>query len=129
MEPLRLIGQPMDTDQHRRRYVKRLDGSAPLRDQLTVPCEHDCLDWSWRDVNRDLPTTVVSESLGDEVSRDRRHPRSVSLRGADALVWVTLAGALLPLQSSSSYQRARQPRSTRPPRDQPPPRRRRRLPT
>jgi hypothetical protein len=48
MQPQRLIGQPMDTDDHRRGYVSRLNGFAPLRDQLTVPREHDGLGRSRR---------------------------------------------------------------------------------
>src|SRR5256885_11935064 len=69
MEPQRLIGQAVNTDDHRGRYVGRLEDSAPLRDQLTVTGEHDCLGRIWRDVHRDLPTTVVLERLGDEFSR------------------------------------------------------------
>jgi len=58
MQPQRLIGQPMDTDDHCRGYVSRLDGFAPLRDQLTVPREYDGLGRSRRDIHRDLPATV-----------------------------------------------------------------------
>ena len=43
MEPQRLIGQPVHTDDHRGRYVGRLEHSAPRRDQLTVAGEHDGL--------------------------------------------------------------------------------------
>ena len=68
MEPQRLIGQPVDTDDHRGRYVGRLEDSAPLRDQLAVTGEHDCLGRVRRDVHRDLPATVVLERLGDELS-------------------------------------------------------------
>ena len=71
MEPQRLVGQPVYTDDHRGRYVGRLEEPAPLRDQLTVTGEHDCLGRIRRDVHRDLPTTVVVERLGDELSRYR----------------------------------------------------------
>src|SRR5436190_14157571 len=86
MEPQRLIGQAVNTDDHRGRYVGRLEDSAPLRDQLTVTGEHDCLGWICRDVHRDLPTTVVIERLGDDLSRrwlvmHDRNPRS--LRATD----------------------------------------------
>src|SRR5215472_17477065 len=69
MEPFRLIGQAVYTDDHRGRYVGRLEHSAPLRDQLTVTGEDDCLGRICRDVHRDLPTTVVIERFGDDLSR------------------------------------------------------------
>src|ERR1700747_2815423 len=69
MEPQRLIGRAVNTDEHRGRYVSRLEDSAPLRDHLTVTGEHDCLGRICRDVHRDLPTTVVIERLGDDLSR------------------------------------------------------------
>jgi hypothetical protein len=82
MQPQPLIGQPMDTDDHYRGYVSRLNGFAPLRDQLTVPSEHDGLGLSRRDIHRDLPTTVVpDETLVDEPTRDRRHRRSPPFTG------------------------------------------------
>src|SRR5215469_4751970 len=71
MEPQRLIGQAVHTDDHRGRHVGRLEDSAKLRDQLTVTGEHDCLRRICRDVDRDLPTTVVTEGLADD------HPRSL----------------------------------------------------
>ena len=77
MEPQRLIGQPVDTDDHRGRYVGRLEELAPRRDQLAVAGEHDCLGRSRRDIRRDLPSTVVLERLGDELSRDCADDRSV----------------------------------------------------
>ena len=77
MEPQRLIGQPVYTDDHRGRYVGRLEVTAPLRDQLTVTGEHDGLGRIRRDVHRDLPTTVVLERLGDELSRYRVGTRAV----------------------------------------------------
>ena len=61
MEPQLLIGQPVYTDDHRGRYVGRLEEPAPLRDPLTVTGEHDCLGRTRRDVHRDLPTSVVVE--------------------------------------------------------------------
>ena len=70
MEPQRLICQPMDTDDHCGRHVGRLEDVAPLRDHLTVAGEHECL-WRFRgDVHSDLPSTVVPERFGDEISRD-----------------------------------------------------------
>jgi hypothetical protein len=57
------------TDDHGGRYIGRLEDAASLRDQLTVTSEHDCLGWIRRDVRRDLPTPVVIERLGDELSR------------------------------------------------------------
>ena len=71
MEPQRLIGRPVHTDDHRGRDVGCLEEPAPLRDQLTVTGEDDCLGRIRRDVHCDLPTTVVLERLGDELSRDR----------------------------------------------------------
>jgi hypothetical protein len=46
--------------------------AAPLRDQLAITSEHDCLGRNWRDVHSNLPTTVVAERLGDELSRNGR---------------------------------------------------------
>ena len=43
VEPQNLVSQPVDTDNHRGRHVGRLEGLTPLRDQLTVTGEHDCL--------------------------------------------------------------------------------------
>src|SRR6516225_9910137 len=82
MEPQRLIGQAVNTDDHGGRYLGRLEDSAPLRDQLTVTGEHDCLGRICRDVHRDLPATVVIERLGDDLSRRSlvahdRNPRSL----------------------------------------------------
>ncbi len=47
---------------------------------MTVPGKHDCLSRGRGDIRRDLPTTVVLEPLGDELSRVRRHRRLVSFR-------------------------------------------------
>jgi hypothetical protein len=69
MEPQRLIGQAVNTDDHRGRYAGRLEDATPLRDQLTVTGEHDRLGRICRDVYRDLPATVVVERLGDDLSR------------------------------------------------------------
>src|SRR5580765_3488550 len=46
---------------------------------MPVPGEHNCLGRNRRDVHRDLPTTVELESLGDQLPRDQRNRRSVSL--------------------------------------------------
>src|ERR1700688_3734106 len=70
MEPQRLIGQPMYTDDHCRRYVGRLEQPAPLRDSLTVAGEDDRFGRPRWNVHRDLPSTVVLEHLGDTLSRD-----------------------------------------------------------
>jgi hypothetical protein len=75
VQPQHLIGQPVYADDHRGRHVGRLEVTAPLRDQLTVTREHDCLGRTGRDVNRDLATAVVAERLGDELSRDGGHCR------------------------------------------------------
>src|SRR5436190_9098410 len=71
MKPQCLVGQAACTDNHRRRDVGRLEVAAPLRDQLTVAGKHDCIGPIGRDVHRDLPTTVVFERLGDELSSYR----------------------------------------------------------
>ena len=47
----RLVGEPVDADDHRGRYVGRLEDLAPLRDQLTVAGEHDRLGRGRRDVH------------------------------------------------------------------------------
>src|SRR5213078_4797813 len=70
MEPQRLIGQPMYTDDHCGRYVGLLDQPAPLRDSLTVTGEDDCFGRVRWNLHRDLPSTVVLEHLGDQLSRD-----------------------------------------------------------
>jgi len=68
MEPKRLVGEPVCTDDHRGGYVRYLEDSAPLLDQLTIAGEHDCLGLVRRDVHRDLPTTVVVDRLSDELT-------------------------------------------------------------
>src|SRR5580698_2900818 len=70
MEPQRLIGQPMYTDDHCGRYVDLLEQPAPLRDFLTVTAEDDCFGRVLWNIHRDLPSTVVLEHLGDKLSRD-----------------------------------------------------------
>src|SRR5580698_1577152 len=69
MEPQRLIGQAMHTDDHCGRYVGLLEQPAPLRDSLTVAGEDDCFGPVRRNIHRDLPSTVVVEHLGDKLSR------------------------------------------------------------
>ena len=69
MEPPRLIGHAVHTDDHRGRDVGRLEDFAPPGSQLTVTGEHHRLGRGRRHVDRDLPTTVVLERLGDEPSR------------------------------------------------------------
>ena len=76
----------MYTDDHRGRYVSRLEEPAPLRDPLTVTGEDDCLGRIWRDVHRYLPTTVVVERLGNKLSPSG--PRRARWRG-----WFRLAFA------------------------------------
>src|SRR5580704_2020667 len=71
MEPQRLIGQSMDTDDHGGRYVGLLEQPAPLRDSLTVAGEDDCFRRLRWNVYRDLPSTVVRERLSDKLSRNR----------------------------------------------------------
>ena len=58
----------MHADDHRGRDVSLLERSAPLRDQLTVTGEHHRLGRIPRHVHRDLPTTVVLERFGDQLS-------------------------------------------------------------
>ena len=70
MEPQRLIGQPVCTDDHRGQYVGCLEDPSPLRYHLAVTGEHDRLGRIRREVHRDPPTTVVLEALGDELSCD-----------------------------------------------------------
>src|SRR5690242_1517507 len=66
MEPRRLIGQPVYTDDHRGPDAGRLEEPAPLRDPLTVTGEDDRLRRIRRDVRRHRPAAVVSERLSDE---------------------------------------------------------------
>jgi hypothetical protein len=75
MEPRRFIGQPVYTDDHRGRYIGRLEEATPPRNPMTVTGEHHYLGRIRRDVHRDLPTTVVVERLGDKLSRYRVGPR------------------------------------------------------
>src|ERR1700733_15429653 len=60
----------MRTDDHRGRYAGRLKDTAPLRNQLAITGEHDCLGRLRRDIHRALPATVVLKCLGDELSCD-----------------------------------------------------------
>src|SRR5919199_1051443 len=73
MDPQRLIIRAMCTDDHRGRYVGRLEKASPRRDQLAVTGKDDRLGRRWREVRRDLPSAVVFKPLGDELSRDGRH--------------------------------------------------------
>src|SRR5689334_14058484 len=70
MEPQRLIGQPMCTNDQCGRYAGLLEQPAPLRDALTVTAEDDCFGRVRWNVHRDLPSTVVLEHLCDKLSRD-----------------------------------------------------------
>src|ERR1700729_2985942 len=70
MEPQRLFGQPMYTDDHCGPCVCIFEQPAPLRDSLTVTGEDDCFGRVRWNVHRDLPSTVVLERLGDKLSRD-----------------------------------------------------------
>src|ERR1700735_475161 len=70
MEPLHLIGQPMYTDDHCGRYAGVFEQPAPLRNSLTIAGEDDCFGRVRRNIDRDLPSTVVVERLGDKLSRD-----------------------------------------------------------
>ena len=60
MEPQRVVGQPMYTDDHCGRYVGLIEQPAPLRDSLTVTGEDDCFGRVRWNVHRDRPSTVVS---------------------------------------------------------------------
>jgi len=60
----------MYTDDHCGRYVGLLKQPAPLRDSLTIAGEDDCFGRVGWNVHRDLPSTVVLERLGDQLSRD-----------------------------------------------------------
>jgi hypothetical protein len=71
MEPQRLTGGPVYTDDHRGRYTGCLQEPVALQDQLTVTGEHDCFGRIRRDVHRDLRTTLVLEPLGHDRARDR----------------------------------------------------------
>ncbi len=71
MDPQRLIGQSMDTDDHCGRYVGLLQQPAPLRDSLTVAGEDDRFRRRRWNVYRDLPSTVVLERLRDKLSPNR----------------------------------------------------------
>ena len=70
MEPQRLIGQSMYTDDHCGRYAGLLEQPAPLRDSLTVAGEDDCFGRLRWNVYRDLPSTVVLQRLSDKLSRN-----------------------------------------------------------
>ena len=74
MEPQCLIGRAMCADDHRGRYVGGLEATGPLRNHLAITGEYHCLGRVRRDVNGDLPTTVVLKYLGDELSRHGHHP-------------------------------------------------------
>jgi len=70
MEPQRLIGSSMYTDDHGGRDGGLLQQPAPLRDSLTVAGEDDCFGRVRWNVHRDLPSTVVLERFRDKLSRD-----------------------------------------------------------
>src|SRR5262245_6238248 len=70
MEPQSLVSDAVHTDDHGRRHVECVKKPAPLRDHLTVTGEYDRVGLIWRDVHRDLPTTVVVERFGDKLTCD-----------------------------------------------------------
>jgi hypothetical protein len=74
MEAQRLILHAVRCNDHRGQYVDRFQHGSPRRDQLAVTGEHDGLGRSRRDIRRDRPPTAVSQPLGDELTRDGRHP-------------------------------------------------------
>src|SRR6516165_5805671 len=85
MEPQRLIGQAVYSGDHRGRYVGRLEDTAPLRNQLAITGEHDCLWRLRRDIHRNLSATVVLKRLGDERSSDG-HCRCLVVRSGGGAV-------------------------------------------
>ena len=66
MDPQRLVVQAVCADDHRGRQAGCLRGLLPRRDQLAITGEDDGFWQNWRDICRDLPTTVVVKRLGDE---------------------------------------------------------------
>src|SRR5271169_2364967 len=92
MEPQRLVGQPMYTDDHCGRYVGLLEQPAPLRASLAVTGEDDCFGQLRWNVHRDLPSTVVLEHLGDKLSRDCPGGLGWLLLHGHALIYRTLQG-------------------------------------
>src|SRR5580693_6472570 len=85
----------MDTDDHCRRYVGLLQQPAPLRDPLTITGEDDCFGWVWWNVHRDLPSTVVLERLGGNLSRDCARGLVVRSVGFTQLAFVEIVSLLL----------------------------------
>jgi hypothetical protein len=71
--PETLIVQAVRTNDHRGRHVSRLEDLAPGRDQLAVAGEDDGLGRRRRHIDRDLPSTVVVQRLGEKLTGDRWH--------------------------------------------------------
>src|ERR1700686_1051389 len=70
MEPQRLFGQPMYTDDHCGPCVCIFEQPAPLRDSLTVTGKDDCFRRLRWNVYRALPATVVLEPLSAKPSQN-----------------------------------------------------------
>src|SRR5690242_11511462 len=78
VEPCVVIGETVDTDDHRGRRVGGLEDRGQSRDvPSTVTGEDNGLRGNRRDVHRDLATTVVVERLADELTSSGRHWRAL----------------------------------------------------
>lgn len=67
-EPQSFVGEPVNADDHCRGHVQRCETRAPLRDQLSITGEYDCLRRARWNINGDPTPTVVVERLGDQIS-------------------------------------------------------------
>src|ERR1700733_4213435 len=107
MEPQRLIGQSVYTDDHCGRDVGLFEQAAPLRDSLTVAGEDNCFGRVGWNVYGDLPSTVVLERLSGKFSRDCADGlggRSVRLAyfAVDVIACLLLHGLAEPWSSRSA---------------------------
>src|SRR5262245_60525026 len=85
VEPSVITGTAVDTDDHRGRRVRRLEGFAQPPDMPSTVCgEDDGAGRSRRDVHRDLAAAVVRERLGDELSSCWRHSHGPTARARTA---------------------------------------------
>src|SRR5580658_3183238 len=82
----------MCTDDHRGRHVGLIEYPAPLRDSLTVTGEDNRFGRIRWNVHRDLPSTLVREHLGDQLSGDGAGGLACLLLHGLALIYRTLRG-------------------------------------
>jgi hypothetical protein len=104
VDPSRLIGDAMGSNDHGGRHTGCLENASPRRDQLAVAGEDDGLRRCRRYVRRDLPSSVVLKLGGNKAHvvdqelslRDDREPH---VRLLPFTFWLTIRSKPCPIRS------------------------------